>query len=86
LLQIERRAEEANTGYFDTHPAPAERVASARREAAPGVFHLSGPASLLFKDFAGLSRAVTPDFYRGVIGKGASRAALVPAASLLTGE
>lgn len=84
--RVKRQALEVETGFFDTHPALTDRLASARREAAPGVFHLDGPATLLFKDFAGLSRAVTRDFYRGVIGAGVRRAAVVPAASLLGGE
>jgi Zn-dependent protease with chaperone function len=84
--RVERRALEAGTGLFDTHPSLSDRLASARREASPGVFHLDGPATVLFKDFAGLSRAVTVDFYRGVIGTGVRRAAFVPSAALLGGE
>src|SRR6185436_15832107 len=56
VRQIEQRAEEAKTSFFDTHPAPTERMASVRREAASGVFHLAGQATHLFKDFTGLSR------------------------------
>ena len=88
LLQMQQkgwRGQKARTGLFDTHPSLSDRLASARRDAAPGVFHLGGPAALLFKDFAGLSRAATRDFYRGVLGKRVRRATLVPPADLLGG-
>jgi hypothetical protein len=62
-------------------------LASARRENAAGVFHLDGPATQLFQDFPRMSRAVTRDFYREVIGKRMPRDALVPVAAFLdTGE
>jgi Zn-dependent protease with chaperone function len=83
--KIEKGLEERKTGFFDTHPADGERLASARRENAPGVFHLDGPATQLFKDFPKTSRAVTLDFYRMVIGKRVKRDALVPAAVSLGG-
>src|SRR5262249_972913 len=60
--KIEKELAKGETGFFDTHPAHGERLASARREAAPGVFHLEGPATQLFKDFPRTSRAVTLDF------------------------
>ena len=85
-LKIEAELRKTRTGLFDTHPAHGERVASARRENAPGVLHLDGPATRLFKDFPRLSRAVSLDFYRRVIGKGVKRDALVPLAALLSGE
>src|SRR5262245_6540464 len=85
LRKIEEVLENSTTGLFDTHPAHAERLASARREGAPGVFHLEGPATQLFKDFPKMSRAVTLDFYREVIGKRVRHDALVPAAALLGG-
>jgi Zn-dependent protease with chaperone function len=83
--KIEKELAKSKTGFFDTHPAHGERLASARREGAPGVFHLEGPATQLFKDFPKTSRAVTLDFYRQVIGKRVRRDALVPVAALLGG-
>jgi Zn-dependent protease with chaperone function len=83
--KIEKALARVKTGLLDTHPAHGERLASARREGAPGVFHLGGPATELFEDFPRLSRAVTRDFYRAVLGKRARRAALVAVADLLGG-
>jgi Zn-dependent protease with chaperone function len=85
VRNIEKELAKAKTGLFDTHPAHGERLASARRENAPGVFHLDGPATGLFKDFPHLSRAVTLSFYRQVIGKRVKRDALAPASSFLGG-
>jgi Zn-dependent protease with chaperone function len=51
------------TGWFDTHPSDADRIASARRENTPGVFLLDAPASALFHDFKDLSRRATVAFY-----------------------
>jgi Zn-dependent protease with chaperone function len=84
--KIEKELEKSRTGLFDTHPAHGERLASVRREGAPGVFHLDGSASQLFKDFPKMARAVTLDFYRQVIGKRVKRDALVPVAVFLGGE
>ena len=53
-------------------------MASVRREDAPGIFHLDGPATQLFRDYAKLSRAVSLKFYRTVIGKRVTRDSLVP--------
>src|SRR5262249_815829 len=37
---IEKELQKSKTGFFDTHPAHGERLASARRESAAGIFHL----------------------------------------------
>jgi hypothetical protein len=83
VQKIEKALKKAKTGLFDTHPSHADRLASARRENAPGVFHLEGPATRLFKDFPKLSRAASLDFYRQVIGRGLKRDVLVPAQTIL---
>jgi hypothetical protein len=75
---LEKELQKRKSGLFDTHPAHGERLASVRRENAAGVFHLEGPATGLFKDFPKLSRAVTLDFYRRVLGKRVRRDVLVP--------
>jgi Zn-dependent protease with chaperone function len=80
--QIEAAIRKSGTGLFDTHPSQKDRLASARRENAPGVFHLGGPATALFRDFDRLSRAVTFDFYRQAIGKRVKRDALIPVAAM----
>jgi Zn-dependent protease with chaperone function len=84
--KVEKDMERRKAGLFDTHPAHGERLAAARRENAPGVFHREGPATQLFKDFPRLSRAVTRAFYRQVIGKRAARGALVPVSAVLGGK
>jgi Zn-dependent protease with chaperone function len=85
VVRIERELSKSKTGLFDTHPAHGERLASARRENAPGVFHLDGPATRLFKDFPRTSRAISLDLYRQVIGRRVKRDALVPVAALFGG-
>jgi Zn-dependent protease with chaperone function len=76
----------AKTGLFETHPSPSDRLANVRRETAPPVFALDGPATQIFVDFPKLSRAVTKDFYRSVIGKGnLKRATLIPVAEFVAG-
>jgi hypothetical protein len=52
-----------DTGWLDTHPSDADRIASARRENTAGVFMLDAPASVLFHDFCDLSRRATVAFY-----------------------
>src|SRR6201999_1336667 len=71
------------TALFDTHPAPRDRVASARQENAVGVFALDGPAMLLFKEFRKTSKAVSLDFFKEILGTGVKRELLVPASSFL---
>jgi Zn-dependent protease with chaperone function len=84
--KIEKKLETSETSFFDTHPSRGERLASVRDEDAPGVFHLDGPATELFQDFAKLSRAVTLKFYRTVIGKRVTRDSLVPVGVFLGDE
>jgi Zn-dependent protease with chaperone function len=57
------------TGLFDTHPSFADRIASARRENAPGIFHLDWPATALFSNFDELTRQTSLDFYRRLFGR-----------------
>jgi len=85
VLEIDRKMQQAKTGLFDTHPAHGDRVRAARREKAPGVFHLGGPAARLFSDFAKTSRAASMDFYRFAFSKRVRRDMLVPATTLLSG-
>ena len=84
--KIEKELEKSKTGFFDTHPAHGERLASVRREKASGIFHLDGPATQLFQDFAKLSRAITLKFYRNVIGRRVTRDSLVPVGVFLDSE
>lgn len=66
---IEQQADEEKAGWFSTHPADCDRIAQARAEAAPGIFRVEQPATLLFRDFAALSKTCTFDFYRQIFGK-----------------
>jgi Zn-dependent protease with chaperone function len=84
--KVEKEMNKSTSHFFDTHPAHGERLASARRENAPGIFHLEGPATHLFKDFPRMSRAVTLDFYRHAIGKRVKRDSLVPIPVFLGGQ
>jgi len=54
----------ASTGVFDTHPATKDRIASAEKEAAPGVFHRDEPATELFSDFEALSKEAAERLYK----------------------
>ncbi len=83
LRKIEKAMAKAKSGLFDTHPAYGERLASVRREKAPGVFRLDGPATRLFADFPRLARAVTRDFYKQVFGKRTKSAEVVPVETFL---
>jgi hypothetical protein len=74
---------ESRTGWFDTHPCDRDRVASAQREQAPGVFHDPRPATVLFADFDALAKAVTWDYYRGIFGPQLKTEELHPTEDLL---
>jgi len=81
--QIEAELEARRTGVFDTHPADHQRIASARREDAPGVFQHEGPARLLFRDFEALCRLATTDYYEGLLGDEVRPEQLRPVSELL---
>jgi Zn-dependent protease with chaperone function len=73
--EIKKRDAEHQTGLFDTHPSNSDRIASAEREAADGIFHLDKtangktvPASILFGNFGQVSKIVSLQFYREVLG------------------
>jgi Zn-dependent protease with chaperone function len=86
LRKVEKKMKKNKTGLFDTHPASADRLANVRREDAPGVFHLDGPATELFRDFPRLSRAVSLRLYRQMFGKRAKRDCVVPVSAVLGEE
>jgi Zn-dependent protease with chaperone function len=71
------------TGWFDTHPCDAERIARTARLRAAGLFRLDGPATALFRDFDGLSREVSLRHYREIAGDAVKDANLVRNESLL---
>ncbi len=65
---LQRLSDQATTRLLDTHPCPKDRIANARQEGAPGIFHTQRPASVLFTDFDDVCRKATWDFYRGIFG------------------
>ncbi len=83
VTKISQAVLQRKTGFFDTHPAERDRIASAGREKAPGIFRLEQPASVLFGDFGTLSSTVTLDYYRQMIGEVVSQKNLVPTAGLV---
>lgn len=65
---VDKAIAESKTGFFDTHPADKERIASAQHENAPGIFHIARPATELFSNFSSLSKTATWDYYRHIFG------------------
>ncbi len=55
---------DAETRYWDSHPADHARIANAESLGARGLFLDERPAAALFADFAALSRQVTERYYR----------------------
>jgi Zn-dependent protease with chaperone function len=49
---------------LDTHPPDQRRIDRAMKENAPGIFALELPAPAIFRDFEGLAKRATFDFYR----------------------
>jgi Zn-dependent protease with chaperone function len=74
---IAKHQTEGKTGWFDTHPAHADRIKSARWENAPGIFKLDSPATALFTDFVDLARRATVAFYHQTLGNAVQREHLV---------
>lgn len=81
--EVEAMVAKARTGWLDSHPSDAERIASARKEGARGLFQAEGPATVLFADFEGLSRRVTELFYRANLGEAFGPGHLVATESLV---
>jgi Zn-dependent protease with chaperone function len=84
LHVVEEVVDQSETGWFDTHPCDRDRIASARRENAPGVFRMDPPATTLFRNFPETARAVTEDFYRTLFGPTFRCQALLPSQELLS--
>lgn len=71
------------TGWFDTHPAARDRIASAHAENAGGVLVTDRPATELFTDFDQTAREVTRDWYDQLLGEEKEKARIVPVGHLL---
>ncbi len=78
--------ENGKTGLFDTHPCDRERIERASEEGPEGIFHLDGPATDLFRDFDGLSRVTTFDYYRSLLGREVSKEQLFPVTEALLNQ
>ena len=72
--------EPAQTRWFDTHPAPAERASHARALNAPGIFQSNVPASALFNAFEDLCREASGHYYREGLELEFDAHALIPCA------
>ncbi len=83
---IKQHLRETKTGLLDTHPADRDRIISARKEAAPGIFHLDASATDLFANFEDLSKAVTRSYYRQMLGPGRELPKLVPVDAIEEGQ
>lgn len=70
------------TKALATHPANRDRIASAARERAPGLFQIEAPATVLFQDYDRTAREVTLAFYKNVIGPEVEPKNLIPTARL----
>ena len=68
------------TGFLDTHPCDADRIRRAEIANEPGVYQRTEPASVLFTDFAIISRRVTLDTYHRITGAELSEKELVATA------
>jgi len=74
----------AGTGWFDTHPADKDRIARARREEpGPGIFHLDGPATNVFRDFDALAKSTSFAMYKSLVGPGITRDQLYEVSELV---
>jgi Zn-dependent protease with chaperone function len=75
--KVEKVVSESKTGWFDTHPADRDRIASAARENCKGVFHSQAPSSVLFADFGRLCREASMALYRQQLGPSVESASVI---------
>ncbi len=82
---VMERIEQSTTAKFDTHPCDRDRIRMAVLDNAEGVLgpEWDRPATSVFRDFEGVSRKLTTDKYREMLGKAASEVELVPAIDLI---
>jgi Zn-dependent protease with chaperone function len=78
--RLHSEALQRKTGFLDTHPCDADRIQRAEMANEPGVYQRAEPASVLFTDFAGISRRVTLDTYYRLTGAEVSEKELVATA------
>lgn len=85
LDQLNTMIDKVSTGLFATHPADKDRIRQARAENAPGVFHLDGPATAVFRNFEALCKSATLRHYQGMLGPGISQENLMPVDAVVQG-
>ena len=81
---VHKEIDESKTGWFDTHPCGADRIARARAEKAEGIFHLEEPSDVLFSTFKALCCAASRDHYREVLGRGFKPDSVKPLEELIS--
>lgn len=86
--QLRKQEEEARTGLFDTHPTDRDRIAHACEENTEGLIEPAAmpdgiPAAAVFVNFERLSKQVTLNFYREVLGSQIQPDVLHPVSNLL---
>ncbi len=86
LQALRKRSEEETTGAFDTHPCDRERIASAKRESAAGIFRMEAPASVLLTDFDGLAREASLEFYCNSLGETVSEESLISTVAVVAAQ
>ncbi len=80
---IDDQIDHSTTGWLDTHPADSQRIARARQAKLPGLFRDERPATELFADFRALSKTVTFDFYKSMLGRAVQISDLHPTERML---
>ncbi len=83
LAAVRKLSAEEITKAFATHPANRDRIASAAREQAVGLFQIEAPATVLFHGYDRIAREVTMEFYKNVIGPEVEPKNLIPTARLV---
>ena len=81
--EILKASQKRKARWFDSHPTNAKRIASAAKENAKGLIQVDAPATVLFKDFAELSRIATMLHYKSVIGPEFKRQRLIKTEKLV---
>jgi len=67
--EINESVEQAQQGWFDTHPTDRKRNDRAAKAARPGIFRLDRPARDLLEHYEALCQNVTSDFFRDQFGE-----------------
>jgi hypothetical protein len=80
---LEKLVKEEPTSWFASHPTNRDRIATAHRQQAAGIFRLERPAKVLLKEFTKIAEAATLLSYKRAIGSTAAKQQLTPTATFL---